>query len=353
MSNSFCRFLSNGYSFNLQQGNLVFKPCCWYNEDILYDKNFELTKTHLNKISGWTPGCKVCMNQESAGYTSFRKSSFDIVDSDHADNVVTTLDINLDFVCNAACVICTPDVSTLWSKQLTKHKIIHIKPAVDFEDHLNKILELDLTHLRRVKFFGGEPLLTDTHKRVLERIPNPEQVDIWYTTNGSVLPDSDLINLWGKFKVVYFEVSIDGIDEQFDYIRWPLTWEKVERNLQELKQIAPANLLFRINYTANPLNILYYDRVEHWHNTKFSTNRFGDPTEINIHPCWGTWDLNKTPSKLRDLVCEKYGDHKISAMISNEPIVDYKPIMDFVDQWDPIRKQSWKSVFPEIVDYFT
>jgi len=298
------------------------------------------------------PECSACEQLDTAKGHSFRNASFDIIPPDMPYGAVA-LDINLDFNCNAACVICGPHSSSTWTQQLKKQSIqVYQRPKS--LDHLIRIFDtIDFSNVRRIKFFGGEPLLTDTHTTVLKKIPNPELVDIWYTTNGSIFPDNSVFSLWEKFKLVYMETSIDGVGDKFNYIRWPLRWNKITNNLLELKNTGPNNLLFRINHTLNPFNILYYDEIEDWAKSEFSHNRLGDLTEINIHQCWGTWDLSRTPTTLREHIYKKYSqDHPISKLLICLPIKSYDPIINFTKKWDQIREISWQSVFPEIINYF-
>ena len=353
MSNQFCRFLSNGYSFSSPNNSLIVKPCCWYRGGIIFDENFEKNKHDQAQINKWTPGCSVCQTQESAGQKSFRQSSFDIIPEVNSTAPIA-LDINLDMTCNAACVICGPEVSTFWEKQYNKNKIFTINQQSNHDSYLSTILNnVDFTNVKRVKFFGGEPLLTDTHIKILEKISNPSECDVWYTTNASIVPKESILNIWKKFKLIYFEASIDGIGERFDYIRWPLSWTKIEQNLLNLRAIAPVNLLFRINHTLNPFNAYYYEEIENWVQQKLDTNRLGDKTEINIHPCWGTWDLKKTPMSLREEIYKKYPNHLISKIILSHSVESYQSVLNFTNQWDPIRKNNWKQTFPDIVKYFS
>jgi sulfatase maturation enzyme AslB (radical SAM superfamily) len=354
MSNNFCRFLSNGYSIYNSGSILNVKPCCWYKgAGIQLNENFNKNIQERSKINNWTSGCQVCQKQEEYGQNSFRQSSFDIIPNIDSTAPVA-LDINLDMTCNAACVICDPGSSTYWSKQISsKTNTLYIKQDYDFTEHLEKILStINLNELRRIKFFGGEPLLTDTHIKILEQVPNPSQCDIWYTSNASILPKKEVLTLWEKFKLVYFEASIDGTESQFEYIRWPLKWKKVEQNLLELKNTGPNNILFRINHTLNPFNIFYYDRLDNWVKEKLFTNKSGDPTEINVHPCWGTWGLERTPLRLREAIHKKYPDHLISKMISTLPVSDYNTILHFTDTWDIVRQHRWQDIFSEINEYF-
>jgi sulfatase maturation enzyme AslB (radical SAM superfamily) len=353
MANRFCRFLSNGYSIELTGSNLKVKPCCWYRGGFELDDNLGQNIQSRSQITSWTPMCEVCEKQELAGQHSFRQSSFDIV-PDIESNAPVAVDINIDMTCNAACVICSPLASSLWAKQIAKkNKSIIVQSTNNLDNALDKILyNLDLSQLRRIKFFGGEPLLTDTHLKILQKIPNPGQVDVWYTTNASIFPKEQVLKIWDKFKLIYFEASIDAIESQFEYIRWPLHWPQVQGNLLLLKSNGPNNLLFRINHTLNPFNVLYYDRLHNWVQDNLSTNRLGDRTEINIHPCWGTWGLDRTPIELREKVHNKYPHHVVSNILSLQTQNDYNDILAFTKEWDPIRKLYWQNIFPEIVSCF-
>jgi len=351
MANEFCRFLSNGLSLDVNQSIVGAKPCCWFKSSVPFASMSSLD--HLHLVNDWTPDCRVCKQQEDSGIQSFRQASFDIVqDIDHG--VPVALDINLDFECNAACIMCGPELSTLWSKELKKINIAHTPTKSIRLEQISELLNhLDLSQIGRIKFFGGEPLFNDIHLEILKKLPNPGNIDVWYTTNASIYPKQQVLDTWAKFKLVYFEASVDGTDEQFDYIRWPLKWDKVQDNLLRLREEAPSNVLFRINHTVNPFNALYYSRLLEWVDTKFATNRFTDPTEINIHPCWGTWALTKTPIELREKVYQMYPDSDISNLLKNTQIDnDYTAMSSFVIQWDSRRKNSWKLAFPELTEYF-
>jgi sulfatase maturation enzyme AslB (radical SAM superfamily) len=351
MANKFCRFLSNGLSLHSYHSTIAAKPCCWFKSSRQFTNSHSLE--HLALVTDWIPDCHVCKQQEDSSMHSFRMASFDIVpDTDHTMPVA--LDINLDFECNAACITCGPQFSSLWTKELKKFNIAHAPAkSVKLQEILKVLDLLDLSQIGRIKFFGGEPLANDVHLEILKKFPCPENIDVWYTTNASIRVKQQVFDTWAKFKLVYFEASIDGVHEQFDYIRWPLKWDRVQDNLFHIREHAPPNVLFRINHTVNPLNVLYYNRLLDWVETKFATNRFTDPTEINVHPCWGTWALTKTPVELREKVYQMYPESYISRLLKNTDIdTDYTAISRFVKQWDPRRNNSWKLAFPEVSEYF-
>jgi wyosine [tRNA(Phe)-imidazoG37] synthetase (radical SAM superfamily) len=363
MSNNFCRFLSNGHSFvKYKRGTdvVVEKPCCWFAGDSpnpVSARFFEKPGADLsddndfNSIQGWTDACEKCRVLEQSGMQSLRKSSFDLIsENGHA------VDINLDIKCNGACVICGPSLSTLWQSEYKKIDIpSYVKNLSD--ENIDKTLDnifdsLDFGKVEYIKFWGGEPLFTDTHLKVIKRIQNPEKVTLHYTTNASIFPSTETLREWEKFKMILFYGSIDGIEDQFDYIRWPMKWKKVTRNLLKLSDVAPVNLLFRVEFTANFMNSFYYDSLENWIKENLKTNRLGDRTEINIHPCIGPWSINKMPMAIREMVLDKFNhEHPIHKLVSKLPESEnLDNWYQFVNRWDQIRGNSWKDTFPDLVD---
>jgi len=357
MPNSFCRYLSNGFSFKLDNRNqLLVTPCCWFNNPIpvVDGRLLDDHKKSFGSIKTWVPDCNKCQQLEQAGQQSMRQAGSDWISNNVDDNSAVSIDINLDIECNAACVICSKSSSTLWSKEIAKQNKQKYKIQNDnlVHQHIQTIVKnLDLKKLTYVKFFGGEPLFTDSHLQFIKQIPFPEQVTLHYTTNASIYPNMETLALWKKFKCVIFAASLDGIADQFDYVRWPLPWKKVTDNLKRLQANTElTNLVFRVEFTANFLNAYYYDRLETWVKHHLSSNHWGDATEIGIHPCHGTWDLKKMPQAVRDLVLEKYAEsHVMHKLVKNLPEPDSLSVWaEFVNRWDSVRNNSWKLAFPEL-----
>lgn len=363
MSNKFCRYLSNGLTiWNKQSDNHVsITPCCIFKNakkvDLTIENDLTRIRQEFAQITEWTDECFKCKQLEDIEVKSFRQSSFDRVLDDNNNNNIQQLELMFDINCNAACVICDPGSSTLWIKE--KNKILNKNIPINTiatEAKIKKISNsLNLESLNFIKFFGGEPLFTDTHYKFLKQIKNPENITLQYTTNGSIYPKQEVIDLWSKFKLVLFCVSADGIEKQFDYIRWPLNWSKVVNNLLKLRSHAPNNMMFRFEYTVNFLNAFYFKEFEDWVKQNFASNRLGDLVEINIHPYYGDiWNLQKISNPLYDKIINKYGtNHKISKLISeyklNENLESWRT---FVNQWDTHRQSKWQDAFPELTDLY-
>ena len=358
MPNQFCRYLSNGYSFHINKNNDVdVKPCCFYRGTgiLLTQDLLENRLQKFNTVTEWTQQCRDCYNQEQAGQPSLRQSGPDWIADNEPSLDPVSIDVHLDNECNAACMICDEKFSSLWVKEKQKfnsQRVQFYSDKTTINQAIDNIVKtVSLSKVKYIKFFGGEPLFTDTHLRFLKHIPDPSLVTLHYTTNGSIYPNNETLTTWRNFKTVIFAASIDGIEEQFNYIRWPLTWQKVSDNLLRIRNNPDIwNVMFRIEFTVNFLNAYYFDRVEKWVAENLATNLGGDKTEINLHPCWEIWDLNKMPEGIKNLILTKYPDtHIIHKMIRNLPqSLPLDSWHDFVNAWDAQRNNSWKTVFPEL-----
>ena len=360
MLNQFCRYLSNGYSFSLNRNKVNVGPCCLYKTSLTLDSQLlQNRQQEFESVNNWTNNCVNCKTLENAGQQSLRQTGPHWIDELEKSQDPITMDINLDFDCNAACIICNEQSSSLWEKEnlkLNNKKIKINKDTTVVDKAIDQIINtVSLKKLKYVKFFGGEPLFTDTHLKFIKHIPCPEQVTLHYTTNGSIYPNDEVLAAWKKFKVVIFAASLDGIHEQFDYVRWPLPWSKVSKNLIRLKENKDIwNLMFRVEFTANLLNTYYFDRLENWIKNNLDTNSSGDKTEINIHQCWGgVWDLEKMPQNIRELVLKKYPvNHIIHKLVADlAPQSSLNSWQEFVDTWDTRRNNSWQQAFPDLVQY--
>lgn len=359
MVNPFCNLLSNGYSFSVDRASdtLQVRPCCHFKEKIPVTNDIKnVRRAKFDIVNDWTPNCQNCQILESSGQQSLRQTGPDWIPNDVPDQAAVMIDINLDKECNAACVICDEQSSTLWAKE--NNKILGIRQKISRSDltvdrHINTITKtISLEHVKYVKFYGGEPLFTDTHIKFLNTVPDPSAVTVHYTTNGSIFPNDLVLEQWSKFKTIIFAASLDGVDEQFDYVRWPLPWAKVSRNLVKLKQARLHNVMFRVEFTANLLNTFYYDRLDSWIRTYLDTNEFGDRTEVNLHHCTGSaFDLKYMPMPLRRSIMQKYPqNHILHKMIADLPApAPLDDFWNFVCQWDPRRNLRWEHCFPDLV----
>jgi organic radical activating enzyme len=350
--NSTCRLLSNGYKFDLYNNSkLEYRPCCffptWQKVDAPTEDHVQY-RAMLNAIDANTDiRCQACnfLTRNKLRKT-WQQNSFDIVPDDANLGDASYLELQIDRTCNGGCIICGPWYSSFWANEL---KQIPIKPI---QDPLDNILNLiDIQQTRKINFLGGEPFLSDVDSKVLPLIKNPELVNLQYTTNGSIYPTQEKIRQWSQFKSVLINFSIDGINDRFEYIRYPLKWDTVNKNIQRATQEMPANVEFKVNHTVNIFNLYYVDEFELWYSDLKQSGRYFD---FSFNPVNSVLQANSIPIKLLKLLETKYdSDSKVIKLAMSGPINNNTDeLFKYINQLDTRRGLNWRKVFPEITECF-
>ena len=83
-----------------------------------------------------------------------------------------------------------------------------------------------------------------------------------YNTNLTVLPERAL-KLWKHFGKVNLGVSVDGLKDVNDYIRFPSRFETIEENLHKISSFE-SNIRFWITSTVQALNLEEVPRLISW-----------------------------------------------------------------------------------------
>lgn len=370
MANNFCRFLGNQYRFDLSG----IAPCCYYTKkiDFFDPKKFQDLHNKLINQRTWTEECSYCKNREDLNLESPRQSSlkypelFGLNAPDEPDEL-TSLEIQTDTDCNGACLICGPSHSTTWQKYEAKFNPdikIFENNKVGISARFDRIKEIfDLSKLKKIGFAnGGEPLKSDTHLqflRELSSLGNLKDVRISYVSNGSIKPNDETVALWKVAKEVQLNISIDGIDEQFEYLRWPLKFSQIKDNLEYILNLDIKGK-FTFSYAITPFNAYYHDRYEDWSKDFFK--HYGEQyNNIQIikpfsHPfrAGGVINMSCVPPKLRFAILKKYGpDHQISRLIESFDLKKYQEFIGYIEMHDRRRNLNFRSVFPEIESYFS
>lgn len=353
MKNKFCRSLSNNVTFRISDNGKDFtvNPCCYYVDgNIFTTDTYTSIRNKFINATDYLEGCTVCKTQENGGYRLYNNLQIPLLN----DNRVYKLDLIIDTTCNAACIHCRPEQSSLWRKQIQENKkVFHIQPEHEISHMIEQIKsQVDINEVKHFHFWGGEPLLTNTHLNFLTDVKNKADVELSYTTNCSIVPGRDIIEFWKQFKKITIYLSIDGIGKKFNYIRWPLSWNKIEENLNLFREIELDNLYYHFNHAVIPLNVFYIDEFIAWKNKNFNHYQKKPVTYRFLHG-HGILKISNTPERLREQVYKKFGNnHRISQLLQSYPVTDHAEMINYLSTWDNIRMQNWKETFNEIVQYY-
>ena len=229
----------------------------------------ELLQDHKNEQP--SRYCQRCWDKEALGLASKR------INDNNQHTVYTRLNPNylkidaaIGDICNAACRICGPDSSTMWQEQNRKFgDIVDIDRQLSTNEvwtcatnNSDRLLQLDLG--------GGEPWLNNVAEQIalfdiLIETGQAQFVKLRYNTNGSVKPKS-MLDKFKYFREVELTLSVDDIDNRFEYNRYPLKWNNVWKNIEHLLDLSRihSNISITVNYTVSVFTFYYATEFEKW-----------------------------------------------------------------------------------------
>ena len=285
-------------------------PCCQASTRLEPVDGFDFnTSIHLTQLrekfnSGERPvECNRCWQAEDLGHKSRRQGAIEFFQLPTVDRsiVLQSIDYNATWACNLACVMCSPESSSLWAKHANLTKV-DLKLIGRHFRHKNNVLgDINLTNIKKIHFNGGEPLLNNDHTDMLVKLEQQgvlENVFISYNTNGTLMPTKKTIDLWSKARLVKIFFSIDAVGAAFEYVRWPANWEQTSKNISDMKQLLPSNVMFGVNSTVGSYNLLEIADVWKWFNQTISINREGDESDF----CWqfaNNFDIKFLPRQIK------------------------------------------------------
>jgi MoaA/NifB/PqqE/SkfB family radical SAM enzyme len=233
MSETFCSAFWN--HTNIRGGNRVF-PCCRYKTPVqtfdgdlgkvLYSDEYEsLRSDSLNGIRN--SNCEKCYYEESLN----KKSTRQWFNENYSGKVVELkyLEVGFDNICNLACDGCWEEwSSSWWVKKNPEGKVVEgILSTSDFVNIPETI--------EKIVFLGGEPLITNRHRKFLQSFSDLSHLTVEYFTNGMFDLTEEDHKLLGKCKSVKFTVSVDGYRELNEKVRTGSEWNKVEQFINTLE----------------------------------------------------------------------------------------------------------------------
>jgi sulfatase maturation enzyme AslB (radical SAM superfamily) len=267
---------------NLRGDNRIF-PCCRFKEpiatfdgnlqNVLHSDQYEnLRQQSLN--GKLIKGCEKCYYEEDQGRESLRQK----FNKEYTIDTVSLeyFEVGFDNICNLACDGCFSEFSSTWAAIENpllpkKLQIINTVEVTDIPDSISKIL-----------FLGGEPLMTNRHRKFLEQVETKDTVEVIYNTNGTFLLDDQTIELLKEFKKVLFIVSIDGYGDLNNKVRKHSNWNDI---LKFLVQVSELRFEFKIHTTIHLNNWQGLKDLSKWiyqNNYVWTVNILTYPTHLNI-----------------------------------------------------------------------
>ena len=207
----------------------------------------------------------------------FKKTPLDTYRPNNFD--LQTIDVRWTNLCNFACVYCSEQFSSKWANELKiKIETPADKQLSDFREYIYRHAK----QLKHVYLAGGEPLLMKENLKLLQEL-NPD-VNLRINTNLSKV-DTGVFDAICKFKNVHWTVSVETIEEEFEYIRFGGRWTDFLENLNTIRKLGHKisfNMLwFLLNYDS-VFGCVAYLKDLGFHNNSFIIGALLTPDYLNI-----------------------------------------------------------------------
>lgn len=202
----------------------------------------------------WPAECVRCEQTEKVSGESIRTKSIE------RHNILHPLKKNylvvggvLDNVCNSACQTCNAGLSTKIGSLETKNYVKVDNSNTFWDLPQDRILEVDVN--------GGEPTASKNYKKLLANLP-PKTKIVRMNTNGSRLI-KELEDILKNKIMVIVTLSLDGVQETHDYVRWPIKWTNYTESVTKYKNLQKQYPLLKLNTwtTVSSLNIANLPKI--------------------------------------------------------------------------------------------
>ena len=362
---SWCFDIHHTISMKLYNGVCEIGPCCLsdhvgldYTDTHEINQHKFLVKLRQENLEKKIipHACRVCSKIEASGLDSRRSNHLKHYDEDELTRPgVRMLDIHLPNLCNLKCVICGPHNSSSWiadAEMIGRSILPEWKYKKSIQSQIKNLAIPDTVEI--IKFWGGEPLLDDSHMHILEIVQRQrilENQRLIYNTNATVKVDENVLEMWSKSKLLEIYFSIDDINERSDYQRSGSQWHQLQENLNWYYDNLPNNHLLYVSCSYSWLNIWNLPRVVDWHKENFSVSRFGDQIQLIFNSVFGTCEISKINPDFFKALQSRFKDYPMLQGILDSLVIEpgYCPtnFIGYIGKLDQVRHTDYSSIFEE------
>ena len=305
------------------------------------------------------PACQTCWHDEAAGKSSLRKEYnqqlgkyLDLrainenTDGRNQSRPIA-LDLNLSNICNFKCVMCIPEVSSRIAQERQQYrdqyeslgfvKIKNNPPRSDWPEQpfFQNFMDEVGPGLRILELKGGEPMLVKNVKKTIQNVENKSECTIAITTNGSQDIDDAFLQSLSQFKRIWFFVSVDGIGEIGEYIRYGSDWCQVENTIKKISAL--DNCAFRFSTVLQFASAVSFADIFEY------TKQHGYDIELLNCNNPNYLSINAIPPKHADAFVD-WIDHQLSLHPQDKNLLIVKGYFDHYE-YDPVLFSQCQAYF--------
>jgi hypothetical protein len=205
---------------------------------------------------------------------------------------------------------------------------------------------------------GGEPFLSGVQeqKQLLEHYIQTGQasrISLHYTTNVTVYPDDSWWDLWQHFKEIEMQLSLDGVAQRFEYIRYPASWHSVEQNVLKYSKATTTNLKLSVSHTVSAYNIYYLDEFLTWCDNTGLPLPWQGRVHTPVHMRPSVWRPQAREYIINHLINSKHSDCATWAnyLQHHDDSDQFEKFVEYLHLHDQYRNLNFKNTFPELAEF--
>jgi len=380
------------------------------NEQTIADYwNSEYVKDARRRMLAGEPvkACERCYLEERHGYKSHRLVENEVWRQRCGGNAIEELagrtredgaldaslqyiDLRLGNTCNMQCIMCQPRESSRWVAAARTLSALSQDPQLRdewsfraqidgsrFEWYRNgtfwENLKSFLPSVKEMIIAGGEPFLIRQQFDFVQaccEMGEANHIRLRYHTNGTIFPEQ-MVPYWKQFEAVHFFISLDGVGEVANYIRYPTGWEQMQANIRRFDAVG-ENTLTNFHFTTHALNVYHIPDVLAWANESRLENRkrFTDFQEyvcLSLVHDPAYQNIRVLPAPYKKIVTRRIQSYihsrlsaqrtdKLSAILqfmnAGDDSAKLPTLIEYTRLLDQTRGTEFSATFPELVPFW-
>jgi len=306
--------------------------------------------------------CRDCIQHEQrSGLSSLRQ--YYLKNYPDIDNLrLQFLDIRWNNTCNLGCMYCSPVFSSTWTDRLSSDR--KIPPVKSYQDDLLDWILERADHVKEIMLVGGEPLLMKQNYTLLKKLPQDCRISIITNLSYDLESLPCITSLLDRPREnIIWNVSLENIGEQFEYVRNGASWSQVEHNLKYISSRWPVSCAMVYSMFSAFDLLTTVQKLSEYGIKKFNFQPVGGVPEIDVFLMPDSikltalaelektiqWHNESLHPEDRDLFTMQGVDALITFLKrqNNNPIsfVDVWNKIEWFDSWNHRRfKELWPNV---------
>lgn len=311
----------------------------------------------------WPIGCERCRIEEQNNVASKRQLDLErwqqhydsySLDSDQ----FITASIAFGNTCNLKCITCGPRSSSRWQSEYQSVYNVNILPLKFYKKDFVTEFVAQAAGIVHLDIPGGEPFLSgvDEQKQLLQHYVDAglaANISLHYTTNATIMPDSEWWQLWSHFKEVEIQLSIDGIGARYEYIRYPANWQQVSANIAEYVA-RQDQVRLSVSHTVSAYNIYYLDEFFTWCYNQQLPRPWLGRVHNPVHMRVGVWPRAARISIAEHLLTSQHPDVITWAqlLLDSDDSEHFDQFQQRTQQHDQYRNLDFEATFLELKNIY-